>query len=212
MKKTILTSILVLFGLILFAQTTESTSNGYSNFSEFQKNEPTLTFEFQLKQRTTGDIFMTGGIANYRLKKIIPSSETDNVEKIIWGVRVGDSTYINSYPITRKKGYNLIIEKGYYSYFIGEPAFYEKEQRKLGIIKPEEKQVPVCCQVGYVILPDGVVKFLKPELLLELCKDDKEIASQIKWGDLKPEDVNRMFDFLKKYNLTKKFQTANTRL
>jgi len=204
MKKTISTSILVLFGLIIFAQTTKSTANGFSNFNEFQKNEPTLTFEFQLIKRTTGDIFMTGGIANYKLKKIIPASQTENVEKIIWGVRAGDSIYINSYPIIKKKGYNVILERGYYCYFIGEPAWYEKEQRELGIIKPDEKQVPVCCQVGYVILPDGVIKFLKPELLLDLCKDNEEIANEIKIANLKLGDVYKMFDFLKKYNLTKK--------
>ena len=204
MKKTILTSISVLFGLILFAQTTKSTANSFLNFSEFQKDEPTLKYEFQLKKRTTGDIFMTGGIANYRLKKIIPASQSENVEKIIWGVRVGDSIYINSYPFTQKKGYNVILEKGYYSYFIGEPAWLEKEQRELGIIKPDEKQVQVCCQVGYVILPDGVVKFLKPELLLDLCKDNEDIAKEIRSANLELKDVYKMFDFLKKYNLTKK--------
>ena len=204
MKKTILTSISVLFGLILFAQTTESTANSFLNFSEFQKGEPSLTYEFQLKKRTTGDIFMTGGIANYRLKKIIPASQSENVEKIIWGVRVGDSIYINSYPFTQRKGYNVILEKGYYSYFIGEPAWLEKEQRELGIIKPDEKQVQVCCQVGYVILPDGVVKFLKPELLLDLCKDNEDIAKEIRSANLELKDVYKMFDFLKKYNLTKK--------
>jgi len=204
MKKTILTSISVLFGLILFAQTTESTANSFLNFSEFQKGEPSLTYEFQLKKRTTGDIFMTGGIANYRLKKIMPASQSENVEKIIWGVRVGDSIYINSYPFTQRKGYNVILEKGYYSYFIGEPAWLEKEQRELGIIKPDEKQVQVCCQVGYVILPDGVVKFLKPELLLDLCKDNEDTAKEIRSANLELKDVYKMFDFLKKYNLTKK--------
>lgn len=203
MKKTILTSILVLLGLILYAQTTESATNGFSNFSEFQKNEPTLTFEFQLKQRTSGDIFMTGGIANYRLKKVKPSSETKNVEKVIWGVKVGDSIYINSYPFSKRTGYNLILEKGYYTYFIGEPAWDEKEQRELGIIEPTEKKVQVCCQVGYVILPDGVVKLLKPQLLLELCKDNVLIAAEIRRANLKLEDVYKMFSYLKIYNSKK---------
>lgn len=204
MKKTILTSILVLFGLNIFSQTTKPKANCFLYFSEFQKNTPSLTYEFQLTKRTTGDIFMTGGIANYKIKKIIPANQTENVEKIIWGVTVGDSVYMNSYPITRKKGYNVILEKGYYCYFIGEPAWNEKEQRELGIIKPDEKKVQVCCQVGYVILPDGVVKFLKPELLLDLCKDNEEIAKEIRMANLKQGDVSIMFNFLKKYNLTKK--------
>lgn len=202
MKKTILTSILVLFGLILFGQT--NTKNGFSNYLEFKNNEPTLSFEFELVQRTTKDVFMTGGIENFKLKKITPSTEKETVEKNIWGLKVGNSVYINSYPIIKKKGYNLIIEKGYYTYFIGEPAWYEKEQRELGIIKPNEKQIAVCCQVGYVILPDGTIKFLKPELLVELCSDNQEIANEIKNANLKIEDVPKMFDFLKKYNLTKK--------
>ena len=204
MKKTILTSILVLLGLILYAQTTESTKNGFSNFGEFQKNEPTLTFEFQLKQRTTGDIFMTGGIANYRLKKIKPKSEAENVEKEIWGVRVGDSIYINSYPFSKRIGYNVILEKGYYTYFIGEPAWTEIEQRELGIIEPTEKQIQVWGRVGYVILPYGAVKLLKPQLLLELCKDNIEIANEIRLANLQLENVYEMFDFLKRYNATKK--------
>jgi len=204
MKKVIMISILIFFGLILNAQTTELTKNGFANFEEFQKNEPTLSYEFQLKQRTTADIFMTGGIANYRLKKIKPKSETESVEKRIWGVRVGDSIYINSYPFSKRIGYNVILEKGYYTYFIGEPAWTEKEQRELGIIEPTEKQVQVWGQVGYVILPTGSVKLLKPQFLLELCKDNAGIAKEIRHANLKLENVNEMFDFLKKYNASKK--------
>ena len=202
MKQIILTTITILFASTIFGQT--KTNNGFADFNQFKLNKPSLTFDFQLKQRSGGDIFMTGGISNYRLKKIKPVSEVGKVEEVIWGVSVGDTVYINAYPYSKVKGYNLIIEKGYYTYFIGEPARTEKEQRELGIIKPTEKQIMVCCQAGYVILLDGTIKLLRPELLLDLCKDNDDLTKEIQAANFKLEDVYKMFDILKKYNLTKK--------
>ncbi|MDL2309299.1 hypothetical protein LJC68_10340 [Bacteroidales bacterium OttesenSCG-928-B11] len=199
MKRLILLSILILSTISIFGQ-----ANGFKDFTEFSKDGPSLTFGFQLKQRTGGDVFMTGGIENFRLKKITPKSDIDKVEQEIWGVKVDDVVYINSYPYSKIKGYNQIIEKGFYSYFIGEPARFEVEQRKLGIIQETEKQIPVCCKVGYVILPDGTVKLLRPELLAELCKDNSELSDEIKNANLKLENVYEMFDFLKRYNAMKK--------
>ncbi|MDR2835701.1 MAG: hypothetical protein LBV69_05810 [Bacteroidales bacterium] len=201
MKKVISTTILVLLVSIVYGQT--KTAKGFSNFNEFLENKPTMTFEFQLKKRTNGDIFMTGGISNYRAKKITPKNNAEKVEKELWGISIGDTVYINSYPYSKIVGYNQIIEKGYYTYFIGEPARAEKEQRELGIIKATEKQIAVCCQVGYVILLDGTIKLLRPELLLDLCKDNENLVTKIKEANLKFEDVLKMFDFLAKYNLTK---------
>lgn len=202
MKQIILMTIAILFALTIFGQT--KTNNSFADFNEFKLNKPSLTFEFQLKHRSDGDIFMTGGISNYRLKKIKPVNEVGKVEEEIWGVTVGDSVYINAYPFSKVKGYNLIIEKGYYTYFIGEPARTEKEQRELGIIKPTEKQIMVCCKAGYVILPEGTIKLLRPELLLDLCKDNDDLTKEIKAANFKLDDVYKMFDILKKYNLTKK--------
>jgi hypothetical protein len=202
MKQIILTTITILFASTIFGQT--KTNNGFADYNEFKLNKPTLSFDFQLKQRTGGDIFMTGGISNYRLKKIKPVNETRKVEEEIWGISVGDTVYINAYPFSKVKGYDVIIEKGYYTYFIGEPARTENEQRELGIIKPTEKQILVCCQAGYVILPDGVIKLLRPELLLDLCKDNDDLTKEIKAANLNLEDVYKMFEILKKYNLTKK--------
>lgn len=201
MKQIIITTITILYASTIFGQTKKN--NGFADFNEFKLNKPSLSFDFQLKQRSGGDIFMTGGISNYRLKKIKPVNEVGKVEEVIWGVAVGDTVYINAYPFSKVKGYNLIIEKGYYTYFIGEPARTEKEQRELGIIKPTERQIMVCCQAGYVILPDGTIKLLRPELLLDLCKDNEDLAKEIIAANLKLEDVYRMFDILNKYNLTK---------
>ena len=199
MKNLILLSILILSATSLFGQ-----ANGFKDFAEFVQDEPSLTFNFQLKQRTGGNVFMTGGIENFRLLKITPKSDIDKVEQEIWGVTVDNVAYINSYPYSKIKGYNQIIEKGFYSYFIGEPARFETEQRKLGIIQETEKQIQVCCKVGYVILPNGTVKLLKPELLVELCKENSELSAEIEVANLKLENVYEMFDFLKKYNATKK--------
>jgi hypothetical protein len=202
MKKAILTILPFLIIPIINGQTGKP--NGFVDYKEFQLNQPSLILEFQLKQRTDGDIFMTGGISNYRLKKIKPASAIEKVENEIWGVKVGDTVYINSYPYSKIKGYNKIIEIGYYSYFIGEPARTEKEQRELGIIKPNESLIAVCCKTGYVILPDGSIKQLRPELLSELCADNKQINKEISKTYINLEDVYEMFDYLKKYNATKK--------
>jgi len=203
MKKIFLTLLLAVGCFsILFAQKTKE-PNGFSNYNEYKSGVPSLTFNFQLKQRTGGDIFMIGGIANYKIRKVTPVTDTEKIEYEIWGIQVGGVDYINSYPYSKIKGYNKIEGKGYYSYFIGEPARTEKEQRELGIIKPSEKQIAVCCQTGYVILPTGKILNLRPELLLELCEDNEDIVSEIKAAKLRLEDVYKMFEILKKYNLSK---------
>lgn len=201
MKQVLLATIAILLATSTFGQT--KTFNGFADFDEFSQNKPSLALDFQLKKRSGGDIFMTGGIANYRLKKVKPESDITKVENEIWGVLVGDSVYINAYPFSKVKGYNLLIERGYYSYFIGEPARRENEQRALGIIKPNERQIMVCCQTGYVILPNGIVLHLRPELLLDLCNDNQELTKEIQAANLRVEDVNEMFAFLKRYNALK---------
>ena len=205
MKKKISVTLSILFAGIVFGQTSNPTANGFANFNEFKQNTPSLTFSFQLKKRTKGNIFMMGGIANYRLENVQPESDIVKLENEVWGITFHDTAYINSYPYSKRPGYNQIIEKGYYTYFIGEPAGALKEQKELGFIKPDAKKgVPVCCQVGYVIHPDGTIKLLRPEVLSDLCKDNEEISKEITAAKLKLEDVYKMFDFLKKYNATKK--------
>ena len=202
MKRLISVTLFVVCLTTLFGQTANE-PNGYSNFNEYKNSSPSLTFDFQLKQRTGGDIFMNGGISNYRIKKVKPQTETDKIEKEAWGIRVDGVDYINSYPYSKLIGYNKIEGKGYYSYFIGEPARVENEQRELGIIKPNEKQIAVCCQTGYVILPTGKILHLNPMLLQDLCKDNENIVNKITESNIKTEDVYRMFEILKEYNLTK---------
>jgi len=202
MKRIIFFTLFIGYLSTIFGQKINE-PNCYSNFDEYKNNTPSLTFNFQLKKRTDGSIFMTGGIANYRIKKVIPSTDTEKIEYTIWGVRVNGIDYINSYPYSKIDGYNKIEGKGYYSYFIGEPARTKTEQVELGIIKIDEKRIDVCCQTGYVILPTGKIMHLKPALLLELCQDDENIVNEIKESKLKIEDVLKMFEILRKYNLTK---------
>ena len=177
--------------------------NAFKDFAEFQANKPSLTFNFELKKRTTGDIFMSGGTHNYRAKKITPVSKTEKLQKQVWGVIVGDTAYINSYPFLKLKGFNKILGKGYYSYFISEPARLKKEQVNLGIIQPHEKAKEVWGETGYVILPDGTIKHLSPEVLKDLCKDNEAISKEVFYAKLKVENVFEMFAFLDKYNATK---------
>jgi hypothetical protein len=202
MKKLISVTLFVALMPTLFGQTTNE-PNSYSNFSEYENDAPSLFFDFQLKERTGGDIFMTGGISNHRVKNVKPKTETQKIEKEVWGIRINGVDYVNSYPYSKIIGYNKIEGKGYYSYFIGEPARAEKEQRELGIIGPNDKQIGVCCKTAYVILPMGKILHLNPVFLLELCKDNEEIVETISKSNIKTEDVYKMFEILKDYNLTK---------
>ena len=196
MKRLLILSTVILCNVVTFSQD----KNIYMTFSDFQNDVPSKYCNFQLKQRTSGDIFMIGGIANYRLKKIVPTSEVENLTKYVWGIQFSDSAFINSNPFSKIFGYNKIIEKGYYSYFIGEPARLKEEQIKVGIIKDGDQQKAVCCQTGYVILPDGTIKWLNPDLLKELIKDNAELSKDVENRNLKIEDVYQMFEILHQYN------------
>ncbi len=201
MKKTIITILTISSILTVLSQ---KKNNTFITYAEFKEDSPSKYCDFKLKHRTMGNVFMNGGITNYRLKKIRPKTKTKIMTKIVWGVFVKDTAYINSYPYSKLIGYNKIIEKGYYSYFIGEPAKSQKEQVKLGIIKEGEKQKNVCCKVGFVILPEGQIKMLKPNLMKVLLKDNKALLNEYISKSYKQENVYEMFDFLHRYNLTKK--------
>ncbi|MFM7859333.1 MAG: hypothetical protein ACKO96_47275, partial [Flammeovirgaceae bacterium] len=51
-------------------------ANVFVTYSEFKANAPSKYSDFQLKQRTMGNVFMTGGITNHVIKKVKPSTET----------------------------------------------------------------------------------------------------------------------------------------
>jgi hypothetical protein len=149
-------------------------SNGYLNFEEFKKGNPSLSFNCKLDKIDS----FTYGIFN-----IIPKTDTEKINKEIWGIRVDGIDYINAYPYKKTRCYNEIEGKGYYSYFIGNDAF------TFGI--------------GYVILPTGYIQKLTSNLLLELCADNEDIIKEVKDAKLKNGDFNKMFKILEKYNLTK---------
>jgi hypothetical protein len=181
------------------------TPNVFANYKEYKENTPSLTFNFKLKQRSKGDVFMTGGITNCQVKEIQLDSNKKFLEEDAWGVKINDTVYINSYPYSKMPGYNKIIEKGYYTYFIGEPAYGIKEQKELGFIEPDaKKRIQPWGRVGYVILLDGTIKLLKPDVVLELCKDYESLVAQIKAADLQQENVHQMFKCLALYNEWKK--------
>lgn len=200
MKRNALT---ILFSLLLFSLISQVENNTFMTFEEFIENKPSEYCGFRLKQRTNGNVFMTGGITNHILKKINPEEKAEQMKKEVWGVLSNDSVYINSYPYSKIIGYNKIIEKGYYSYFIGEPARLIEEQTELGIIKEGAAQISVCCKSGFVVLPNGQIKILKPETMKMLLQDDEILLNEFLSKKLKQEDVYQMFGFLKRYNLTK---------
>lgn len=201
MKKII---ILILSVLVVPVTYGQGKANVFMTFSDFKANSPSKYYDFQLKQRTMGNVFMTGGITNHVIKKVKPSTEKENLTKNVWGVLVEDSIYINSYPYSKILGYNKIVGIGYYSYFIGEPARAIDEQIKVGIIKEGEQQKEVCCKTGYIILPDGAIKWLNPDLLKTLVADNSELINELDREELTPDKVYEMFAILDKYNKTKK--------
>ena len=197
MRKSLLVLVTLAISTLTIAQTQ---NNVFKTFEEFKTNQPTEYAEFHLKKRTGGNVFMTGGIENYRLKKINPKAKSEQLMKKVWGVLVGDSLYINSYPYSKIIGFNKIIENGHYSYFIGEPARLKDKQISLGIINSDDPQQAVCCKTSYVILPDGAVKWLTPKLLGELIKDNQALSNELKDDKILQEDAYKMFGYLKRYN------------
>jgi len=154
-------------------------ANAYKDFNEYKNATPSLYFDFQLKQRPKPETFFPSGIANYEITEITPKTDTKKIDYEIWGIQVNGIDYVNSYSFTGIEGYNRIEGKGYYSYFIG--------------FKGD-------C---YVILPTGKIQNLGQKLLLELCKDNENIIKEIQGTKIKDKDFNKMFEILRRYNLTK---------
>jgi hypothetical protein len=117
---------------------------------------------------------------------------------------VDSVVYINSYPYSEIIGYNELLGKGFYGYFVGEPARNAMKQLELGIIEPGEPQKVVCCKTGFVILPSGEVNWLTPALLQKLISDNEMLAEKLKKDDLKQENTFEMFEYLRQYNENKK--------
>lgn len=200
MKTILITLLTIAISIVAYPQTEK---NIFRTYEEFKENKPSEFAEFKLKKRTGFNVFMMGGITNYRLKKIDPNANSEKMKKEIWGVFVDDSVYINSYPYSQIIGFNKIIENGYYSYFIGEPARLKDKQISLGIIKPDDPQKAVCCKTSYVILPNGEVKWLTPELLSELINDNQKLTEELRADNILQEDAHKMFGYLNRYNKMK---------
>lgn len=200
MIKYTLISILLGFSLFAIAQTE---NNAFKNFDEFKSKKPSKYYDFQLKERTNGNVFMMGGITNYRLKKIVPETKKEELTKSVWGIIVEGTSYINSYPYSKIVGYNKIQGNGYYNFFIGEPARLKDKQVELGIINEDDSQKAVCCKTTFVILPTGRIKWLTPQLLLELIEDNETLKTELLNEKLMQEDAEKMFDYLTRYNKSK---------
>jgi hypothetical protein len=200
MIKNILISILFGFSLITIAQTE---NNVFKNFDEFNSKNPSEYCDFLLKERTNGNVFMMGGITNYRLKKIVPETKKKELTESVWGITEEGTSYINSYPYSKIVGYNKILGNGYYHFFIGEPARLKNKQVELGIINEGDSQRSVCCKTTYVILPTGKIQWLTPQLLLELIKDNESLKTELSNEKIMQEDADKLFDYLTRYNKSK---------
>ena len=150
--------------------------NAYLNFNEFKNGTPSLAFNFQLNWDNTAG-------TNYSISRVTPRTDTEKINNEIWGIRGNGVDYVNSYLFSGRKGYNKIQGKGYYSFFRRENNWQN--------------------MIAHVILPTGKILELTPELLLELCKDNEDIVKQIQGAKLKKNDISKMFEILRLYNLTK---------
>lgn len=129
-----------------------------------------------------------------QIKSKCPQKEFDSID------------YINSLSYCNIGGFNEILGKGYYTFFLGESALNEQYQRKLRMIEPNEKPIFLAmgAKTAFVILPDGRVSHLNLRVIMELCADNEELLLKIKQSDLKSNDVDKMFDILTIYNQSKK--------
>ena len=85
---------ILLIGISINLTFAQNDPNVFSTVEEFQKNTPSTYSNFKLKKRTNGNVFMTGGIRNYRLKKIKPESKTEDMLKKSMGSKgIGFSLY-----------------------------------------------------------------------------------------------------------------------
>lgn len=183
-----------------FAQFEMQKVKAFASYKEFVNDTPKL--EFTLKLKPAGPMDVPGGIGTCVLKNAKPVKDSDKISREIWGFVANNVTYINTYHYTGFKGYNPIAEYGYYHYFIGKVPPNEKLQKQFGIVVPDAKwyQYVEYGNAGYVLLPGGEVKFLSPELLAELCKDNAKLAEEIAEAKLTINDQKALFGFLKEYN------------
>jgi hypothetical protein len=199
MKKYLLSFILFFFASNAGAQMYNKTE-GYKNFTELKEGRSSSEFDAEIKQRSTGDIFMTGGIANYVIKKANPKSDLNILRDDIYAIKIDNDLYINEISFTGLARYDKIIEVGYYTYFTATAPLSGEYQEKLGIIKPGEKPVAIAGMIGVVVKPDGTISMLTPQILLKLCRDNHKIYKDIIAANLQRKDVPQMYDFLKQYN------------
>ena len=195
-----------IFASLLFSSTvgqSQNVSKGFLSFEEFKNQQPSMTINYPITQRTKGNVFINGGITNYVFKKVKPKELRPQIEQELWGVEFNEEVYINAYPYSKMKGYNKFEEIGFYSYFLGEPARTLDKQRSLGIVGPNEPLMGVCCKAGYVMKQDGTVKLLSPTICRELISDNPELLTEFDSANLKIENVPEMFALLKRYNATK---------
>ena len=202
--KSILTAIIATVFFNCAVCQSQNSSKGFHSFEEFKNGQSSVTINYPITQRTEGNVFMSGGIMNYVFKKVKPKELRPQIEQELWGVEFNGEFYINAYPYSKMKGYNKFEEIGFYSYFIGQPAYTVEEQRLLGIVGPNDPWMSVCCKAGYVMRQDGTIKHLSPSLCRTLISDNPELIAEFDNANLKMENVPEMFTFLKRYNATKK--------
>ncbi|MBL7890736.1 MAG: hypothetical protein JNL24_14380 [Bacteroidia bacterium] len=201
MYKIIFAGLFLTISTICYGQ---NPPNVFKTYNEFKENKPSEYVDFSIELWSAGNLTNFKRRTYYRIKKVAPLSKRKALKKEVWGVIFEGSEYINSFPYSGLCEYDYIQGKGYYTYFNGKQIDSYDMQVKLGIIKQGEKIKQLWGKSAYVILPDGTLKWLNPELLKELISDNKILLEELEAQNLKEEDVYKMFEILKRYNSTKK--------
>ena len=204
MKKLILCLSLLLCSSLLFGQKFGK-AEGYASYEEMKNGTPSFVFDLRLRENTKINKLLRGGIINYRIDRIDPEKDRTKVEVGVWALGIYGKQYINAYRYSQVEGFNEIIETGYYSYFVGDPPRDRDIQIEMGLTPPGVNRARKDLEAQpYVIMPDGEVRVLRPEMLLPLCGDNEAIVEKLKTMNIRADDFPGMFAVLKEYNEAKK--------
>lgn len=112
-KAIISISFIFIFSFQLFSQ--EVTPSGaYSTLNEYKTKVPKYNSEFTITRRTVSDIKAWGG-NDYKVISVDNQVSKGIIRNEIWGIRQGDTLYLNALPLTGLSAYSKVEVSGRYN-------------------------------------------------------------------------------------------------
>src|SRR5438105_527260 len=111
MKNKLLTFILFLLTNISFGQMNKFPSGVYLSLQQFKKQTPAYDVNLRVIQRTSGDIFMSGG-NDYKLESDIDSISKKYIKKTIFAYVKNDSIFLNCFQHKLQIWYAICLTAG----------------------------------------------------------------------------------------------------